>query len=93
MPTDDGIVEIEVCMGSSCFARGNFDNLAIINAYVQDAGLAASVRLTGKLCHDLCKLGPNLTIDGTLYHGVTAEKLRELLDRSCGPLRGDHETI
>jgi NADH:ubiquinone oxidoreductase subunit E len=93
MPTDDGVVEIEVCMGSSCFARGNFDNLAIINAYVENAGLTASVRLTGKLCHDLCKLGPNLTIDGTLYHGVTAEKLRELLDRSCGPLRGDHETI
>jgi NADH:ubiquinone oxidoreductase subunit E len=93
MPSDDGVVEIEVCMGSSCFARGNFDNLATITALMQSGELKASVRLTGRLCHDLCKLGPNLTIDGTLYHGVTAEKLRELLDRSCGPLQGDHETV
>jgi NADH:ubiquinone oxidoreductase subunit E len=93
MPSDDGVIEIEVCMGSSCFARGNFENLEIIRAYLHSNKLDASVRLTGKLCHDLCKQGPNLTIGGALHHGVTEEKLRELLDRSCGPFRGDHETI
>jgi NADH:ubiquinone oxidoreductase subunit E len=93
MPQDDGMLEIEVCMGSSCFARGNFENLEIINAYLHDRNLNASVRLTGRLCHDLCKQGPNLSIGGVLHHGVTAEKLRELLELSCGPLRGEHETI
>jgi NADH:ubiquinone oxidoreductase subunit E len=93
MQADDGVIEIEVCMGSSCFARGNSENLEIIHVYLQDSKLKASVRLSGRLCHDLCKQGPNLIIGGVLYHGVTAEKLRELLDLSCGPLRGDHETI
>ncbi len=93
MLSDDEVVEIEICMGSSCFARGNFENLEIIHAYLKECALKTSVRMTGRLCHDLCKQGPNLRIGGVLHYGVTAEKLRELLDQSCGPLRGDHETI
>ena len=63
-----------VCLGSSCFARGNSENLAIIKQYVQSHGLNASVRLTGRLCQDQCKQGPNLTIGGELHHSVTAGK-------------------
>jgi NADH:ubiquinone oxidoreductase subunit E len=51
--------------------------------------LKASVRLTGRLCQDQCKQGPNLTIGGESHHGITAEKLRELLE----PLGRDHGTI
>ncbi len=90
MPTDDSVIEIEVCMGSSCFARGNYENLALINAHVLSGGLKASVRLTGKLCHDLCKQGPNLRIGGTLHHGVTAARLRELLQQINLPSRSDY---
>lgn len=90
MPPDDGVVEIEICMGSSCFARGNFENLSIINAHVLSGGMKASVRLTGRLCHDLCKQGPNLMIDGTLHHGVAAARLRELLQQINQPSRGDY---
>ncbi|MGD0939482.1 MAG: (2Fe-2S) ferredoxin domain-containing protein [Terracidiphilus sp.] len=90
MASDDGVVEIVVCLGSSCFARGNSENLAIINQHVKTHGINASIRLTGKLCQDECKLGPNLTIGGESYHGVTAAKLRELLQQPGSPLRGDH---
>ena len=92
MPTDDGVVEIVVCLGSSCFARGNSENLAIINRHIQSRGLNASVRLTGRLCQDQCKQGPNLMIGGELYHGVTAAKLRELLERPGSPLGENHGT-
>jgi NADH:ubiquinone oxidoreductase subunit E len=92
MPSDDGVVEIVVCLGSSCFARGNSENLAIINSHVQSRGLQATVRLTGKLCQDQCKLGPNITIDGVLHHSVTAERLHELLEQASKPLEGDHGT-
>ena len=34
MAPEDGIIEIVVCLGSSCFARGNSENLAIINEHV-----------------------------------------------------------
>jgi NADH:ubiquinone oxidoreductase subunit E len=92
MAQDDGVVEIVVCLGSSCFARGNSENLAIINHHVKSYGLNASVRLVGRLCQDQCKLGPNLSIAGELHHGVTATRLRELLQQLGSPLEGEHGT-
>jgi NADH:ubiquinone oxidoreductase subunit E len=92
MPSDDDSIEIVICLGSSCFARGNSENLAIINAHVQSRGLNASIRLTGRLCQDQCKQGPNLTIGGEFHHGVTTARLRELLQQPGSPLRGDHGT-
>ena len=93
MPPENSGLEIEVCLGSSCFARGNSENLAIINAFIQSRGLKATVRLTGRLCQDQCKQGPNLTIGGDSHHGITADKLRELLEPLCSPLGRDHGTI
>lgn len=92
MASEDGVVEIVVCLGSSCFARGNSENLAILNQYVQSQGLNASIRFTGKLCQDECKQGPNLIIGGKFYHCVTAVQLRELLQQPDSPLRSDHGT-
>lgn len=92
MPAENGSVEIVVCYGTSCFARGNSENIAILNAYVQEPGANASVRLTGKLCQGQCMDGPNLMIGGTLHHGVTAARLRELLYQLGQPLGADHGT-
>jgi len=92
MNPDEGPVEIMICLGSSCFARGNSDNLALINAHVQSHGLKASIRMTGKLCQDECMQGPNLSIGGKTYHGVTATKLRELLEQLGKSSRGQHGT-
>ncbi len=71
--------EVVVCLGSSCFARGNAQNLAAIEAYLQNRGLDKSVRVTGCLCQDECKRGPNVTVCGERLHEVTAAKLREIL--------------
>lgn len=81
MSTDDEIVEIVVCLGSSCFARGNSENLEILNQYEQRRGTPIRIRLTGRLCQDQCKQGPNLMIAGELHHNVTATRLRELLQQ------------
>jgi len=93
MASDDGNVEIVVCLGSSCFARGNSENLAIINEHVKSHGLNDSIHLTGKLCQDQCKQGPNVSIGGESYHGVTAARLRELLEPFGKPLGEDHGTV
>ena len=90
MPTNDGVVEIVVCLGSSCFARGNSENLAVINNQIESRGLKASVRLTGRLCQDQCKQGPNIMIGGELHHNATPARLRELLQKLGGPLGDDN---
>jgi NADH:ubiquinone oxidoreductase subunit E len=79
MSSDDQVVEIVVCLGSSCFARGNSEILAVLQQYVQNKGPSSSVRLAGCLCQDECKQGPNLKIDGEFHHNITAARLRELL--------------
>ena len=81
MPTDDELREIIVCLGSSCFARGNSQHLAAIEAYLQNRGLVDQIRVTGRLCEDECKQGPNLTSCGNHYHEVTAARLREILQQ------------
>jgi NADH:ubiquinone oxidoreductase subunit E len=90
MNSDQGSIEIVICLGSSCFARGNSHNLADINAYVQSHGLNATIRMTGELCRDECLQGPNLSIGGETYHGVTSAKLHELLQQLGKPSGGAH---
>ena len=75
------MVEIMICMGSSCFARGNKKNLAVIQDYLKRHGLEASVKLRGDLCHGNCKEGPNLVIDGVSYTQVDSNTCIDLLNK------------
>lgn len=77
---DSGRIVIEVCMGSSCFSRGNKRNLELLQEYIREANLEGSVDLRGRLCAGSCKKGPNITIDGHLYHGVSPSLLKTLLE-------------
>ncbi len=92
LPSDSDPIEIVVCYGTSCFARGNSENLAILNSYAQSEGSNTLVRLTGKLCQEQCKEGPNLMIAGKLHHGVTTTRLRELLQQLGRRFEGNHGT-
>jgi len=89
-------VEIVVCLGSSCFARGNSENLAILDEYARQHESSVTLRTTGRLCQDQCKQGPNLLLDGVYHHGVTSEQLHELLHQLELRLNSsagvDHET-
>lgn len=86
MRSENDPIEIVVCYGTSCFARGNSENLAIVKNYVQSHLANASVRLSGKLCQNQCADGPNMVIGGELHHGVTSAKLLELLQGLSGTL-------
>ena len=61
---------IKVCMGSSCFARGNNKNLQVIQRFLDEHGLEAEVELTGLRCCDKCAKGPNINIDGVEYNNI-----------------------
>jgi NADH:ubiquinone oxidoreductase subunit E len=73
-------IVIEVCMGSSCFSRGNRRNLDLLQEYLREENLEEVVELRGRLCSGSCKKGPNITIDGQLYSGVTPSLLKTLLE-------------
>lgn len=70
---------IKICMGSSCFSRGNKDNLIIIQKFIKDHNLEVNISLTGNLCEGLCKTGPNIFLNDTLYQNVTKKKINTIL--------------
>lgn len=62
---------VELCLGSSCFARGNSYALAALEDYIEERSLEDRVELKGHLCLSACKSGPHLIIGGRSYPGIT----------------------
>ncbi|MDD3953381.1 MAG: (2Fe-2S) ferredoxin domain-containing protein [Lentisphaeria bacterium] len=73
-------LKIMICMGSSCFARGNEDNLRLIEDYIRKHQLEERIDLSGRCCAKQCAEGPNISIDGILYNRISKEQLLKLLD-------------
>jgi len=78
--SSESLASITICMGSSCFSRGNNRNIEVIRNQLQSAPLPPGVELTGHLCQGHCKDGPNLTINGQLYHQVDPTVILRLLN-------------
>jgi len=72
--------ELVVCMGSACFSRGNLRNLELIQAYLKAHGLEREVQVTGTLCQERCRQGPNLTLQGECFCGMDRDAILELLE-------------
>lgn len=61
---------ITICMGSSCFSRGNSRNLEVLQDFLKTQPVPPAVALSGHLCEGHCNAGPNVAINGRLYHQV-----------------------
>ena len=72
-------IEIKICMGSSCFARGNADNLEFIENYIKENDLDAQIELYGARCDNICDKGPNIMVNDKVYNNITKEKIVGLL--------------
>jgi NADH:ubiquinone oxidoreductase subunit E len=75
-------LEITICLGSSCFARGNGENLRVLQEYIKRTGLNANVTMRGVLCHDKCTAGPNIIINGVQYKDVKPGTAVALLEHA-----------
>ena len=77
-------IRIELCMGSSCFARGNSSVLMAIENFIEENDLVDRIELEGHLCLGACKSGPHVTIDGKEYSGLSSDQvigiLRKMLE-------------
>ncbi len=77
-------INITVCLGSACFARGNEEHLEYIEDYVAEYNLDAKIEISGSRCEGKCADGPNIIINGKLYNNMTGVKLKEILDSLRG---------
>ena len=77
-------INITVCLGSACFARGNEDHLEYIEDYIERYNMDAKIEIAGSRCEGKCADGPNIIINGKVYNNMTAVKLKEILDNIRG---------
>jgi NADH:ubiquinone oxidoreductase subunit E len=70
---------ITICMGSSCFSRGNGKNYEVLNAFLKDNNKCVDVVIKGCRCGGQCMNGPNIWIDEQIYSNVDQGSLIDIL--------------
>ena len=71
---------IKICLGSSCFSRGNNNSLEQIKQYLKDNNLKEEVDFRGELCSGNCKHGPVLKINGQIFYEIDQKSIHKILD-------------
>jgi len=75
-----------LCLGSSCYSRGNRENLEILQNLLEE-GADISLSLEGCLCQGDCGRGPNVVMNGERLSGMTAELFETYLEDLLGHTR------
>ena len=75
--------QITICMGSSCFARGNEKTVEACESFLAESGLKdeVDVDLGASLCTGHCAEGPVVVVDGKVYTHVDPLVMRDILEK------------
>jgi len=79
--------EIIICLGSSCFARGNKQLVKLINDYLRDRNLLNDVKFHGERCFGKCAAGPSIKFDSQTLENADEEAVIHTLDIFFNSLR------
>ena len=79
--------EMQICLGSSCFSRGNKEVVAFIRDYLKRNHLEDKVIFRGARCMGHCSNGPNLRINNTIIENVTLGKIEEILEKELSGVK------
>ncbi|MFO8023504.1 MAG: NAD(P)H-dependent oxidoreductase subunit E [Perlabentimonas sp.] len=77
-----GKKEVVICLGSSCFSRGNKNLLRAINQFIKDNNIEDKIYFHGGHCFGQCADGPILKVDNELYTSVVEQKMISILSNS-----------
>ena len=78
--------EIKICLGSSCFSRGNKTTLQVVQKYLKDHQLERDVILKGMHCFSNCNAGPIMKIGEKVHEQVSSETALEILEIEFGEM-------
>lgn len=77
--------EIRICLGSSCFARGNKEMVKEVEAYLHRHHLDEKIVLKGSHCLGNCADGPNISINGQITGHIDKSNIIKMLDEKLKP--------
>ena len=72
-------LEISICLGSSCFARGNQHTVHLIQRFIREKRLDAKVYFKGAHCFGKCKEGPVIKVGENFIYDYKEHNVLELL--------------
>jgi NADH:ubiquinone oxidoreductase subunit E len=76
--------EIQVCLGSSCFSRGNKELVQYVKDYLVRNHLDDRVVFKGARCMGHCNEGPIIIINEKLIKNVGQPEIESVLDNEFG---------
>jgi NADH:ubiquinone oxidoreductase subunit E len=79
--------EMHICLGSSCFSRGNKEVVNFIRDYLKRNHLEDKVVFKGARCMGLCSNGPNLRINDVITEGVTLARIEGILEKELAKIK------
>lgn len=75
-------IQIKICLGSSCFSRGNKGLVEAVRKYIRIKNIDDKVAFSGDHCSDFCQQGPNIRIAGRLISNVSLKNITAIMDEN-----------
>lgn len=72
------IVKVEICQGTSCHLLGSQELVEAVNSL--PASRLEQIELCTVDCLKSCRRGPNVSINGTVFSGLTPDQLVAMLE-------------
>ncbi|MGI6339482.1 MAG: (2Fe-2S) ferredoxin domain-containing protein [Bacteroidales bacterium] len=80
-------IEMQICLGSSCFSRGNKEVVIFIRDYLKKNHLDDRIVFRGARCMGLCSNGPNMRINDRIIENVALSNIESVLEEEFGNLK------
>jgi NADH:ubiquinone oxidoreductase subunit E len=84
------VIEIVVCVGSSCHVRGARGIIERYSELIAERGLSERVLLKGCFCMDRCTEGVNIKIGDDFFRAASLAEAQQLFEKAVlGRLEGE----
>ena len=75
------MIEITVCVGSSCHTKGAYKVVQRFKNIIGDRGLENQILLKGSFCLGKCGLGTSVKIGENFYVSIEPEDVEQLIEK------------
>ncbi len=83
---EDKVIELRVCVGSSCHLKGGTETLKAFEALIDREHVSDKIVLKADLCLDNCLEAPNIVLDDCVYGGITPERVSAFFEETVLPM-------
>lgn len=78
---------MHICLGSSCFSRGNKEVVLFIKEYLKKNHLEDKVTFKGARCFGHCSEGPVLVINNRIIEKINISQIEKILEDELGLIK------